>query len=173
MMREEWRGFLSSGTRTAKLASRRVDGRPHVTPVWFVLDGDDLVFTTQRDTVKGRNIRNARASCCASTTSVRRSRLSRLRARPSRASCRPMPWSNGRRGFRCATHGTRPSRRLQEAQRRRGRALGSRSALEGESAKGHRGLMTPDATASTHAGAHSDHPPSRPSEPSWYGEPCS
>jgi PPOX class probable F420-dependent enzyme len=58
MMREEWRGFLSSGTRTAKLASRRVDGRPHVTPVWFVLDGDDLVFTTQRDTVKGRNIRN-------------------------------------------------------------------------------------------------------------------
>src|SRR5262249_60657137 len=58
MKQEEWRGFLSSGTRTAKLASRRFDGRPHVTPVWFVLDGDDLVFTTQRDIVKGRNIRN-------------------------------------------------------------------------------------------------------------------
>ena len=26
-------------------------------PVWFVLDGDDLVFTTHADTVKGRNLR--------------------------------------------------------------------------------------------------------------------
>jgi PPOX class probable F420-dependent enzyme len=56
MSREEWRAFLSSGTRTAKLATRRADGRPHVAPVWFVLDRDDLVFTTHRDTVKARNI---------------------------------------------------------------------------------------------------------------------
>ena len=26
-------------------------------PVWFVLDGDDLVLTTGRDTVKGRDLR--------------------------------------------------------------------------------------------------------------------
>jgi len=26
-------------------------------PVWFVLDGDDLVFTTWGDSVKGRNLR--------------------------------------------------------------------------------------------------------------------
>ena len=56
MTAEEWRSFLTSGTRTAKLATRRPDGRPHVTPVWFVLDSDDLVFTTQRGTVKGRNL---------------------------------------------------------------------------------------------------------------------
>ena len=35
----------------------RVDGRPHVAPIWFVLDGDDLVFTTMATAVKGRNLR--------------------------------------------------------------------------------------------------------------------
>ena len=30
------------------------DGWPHVMPVWFVLDGDEIVFSTGRDTVKGR-----------------------------------------------------------------------------------------------------------------------
>ena len=30
------------------------DGRPLVAPVWFVVDGDQLVFTTGRDTSKGR-----------------------------------------------------------------------------------------------------------------------
>ena len=57
MDRDEWRAFLSAGTRTAKLATARADGRTHVAPVWFVLDGEDLVFTTQQRTVKGRNIR--------------------------------------------------------------------------------------------------------------------
>ena len=54
---EERRAFLSSGARTGKLATVRRDGRPHVQPVWFVLDGDDLVFTTGASTVKGRNLR--------------------------------------------------------------------------------------------------------------------
>ena len=51
--------FLSHGTRTGKLATVREDGRPHVQPIWFVLDEDDgsLVFTTGRATVKGRNLR--------------------------------------------------------------------------------------------------------------------
>ncbi len=52
----EWRAFLLSGTRTAKLATVRSDGRPHVAPVGFDLDGNDLVFMTGRDTVKGKNI---------------------------------------------------------------------------------------------------------------------
>jgi PPOX class probable F420-dependent enzyme len=56
MTSEQWRAFLASGTRTAKLATCRPDGRPHVAPVWFVVDADDLVFTTHRDTVKGRNL---------------------------------------------------------------------------------------------------------------------
>jgi len=53
---DETRAFLALGTRTAKLATTRADGRPHVTPVWFVLDGDDLIFTTGATTVKGRNL---------------------------------------------------------------------------------------------------------------------
>lgn len=57
MAPDEIREFLSAGTRTGKLATTRKDGRPHVMPVWFVLDGDDVIFTTGRDTVKGRNIR--------------------------------------------------------------------------------------------------------------------
>ena len=52
----EWRAFLLSGTRTAKLATVRSDGRPHVAPVWFDLDGNDLIFMTGKDTVKGKNI---------------------------------------------------------------------------------------------------------------------
>ncbi len=57
MSPEEIRAFLLSGTRTAKLATTRADGRPHVMPVWFVLDGDDIIFNTAADTVKGRNLR--------------------------------------------------------------------------------------------------------------------
>ncbi len=33
------------------------DGQPHVMPVWFVLDGEQIVFTTGANTVKGRNLR--------------------------------------------------------------------------------------------------------------------
>jgi PPOX class probable F420-dependent enzyme len=57
MAPSEWRTFLESGTRTAKLATRRPDGRPHIAPIWFILDSHDLVFTTGRDSVKGRNMR--------------------------------------------------------------------------------------------------------------------
>jgi PPOX class probable F420-dependent enzyme len=65
MTEPEWRAFLSHGTRTAKLATTRADGRPHVAPVWFVLDGDDLVFNTGRGTVKGRTLaRDPRAMIC-------------------------------------------------------------------------------------------------------------
>ena len=53
----EIRAFLSHGTRTAKLATSGPDGQPHVMPVWFALDGDELVFTTWGDSVKGRNLR--------------------------------------------------------------------------------------------------------------------
>ena len=54
MTDQEIRDFLSHGRRTAKLATTRPDGRPHVAPVWFILDGEDLVFMTGKDTVKGR-----------------------------------------------------------------------------------------------------------------------
>ena len=56
MTAEEQRRFLAEGTRTGKLATVRDDGSPHVAPIWFVLDGDDLVFSTGAETVKGRNL---------------------------------------------------------------------------------------------------------------------
>jgi PPOX class probable F420-dependent enzyme len=57
MTQDEIRAFLLEGTRTAALATVRADGRPHVAPVWFTLDGDDLLFNTGEDTVKGANLR--------------------------------------------------------------------------------------------------------------------
>lgn len=35
----------------------RKDGRPHVAPIWFVLDGEDVIFATAERTVKGHAIR--------------------------------------------------------------------------------------------------------------------
>ncbi|KES05825.1 pyridoxamine 5-phosphate oxidase [Streptomyces toyocaensis] len=65
MTEEEWREFVSSGTRTAKLATVRADGSPHVAPVWFLADGNEVVFTTGARTVKGRNVaRDGRVALC-------------------------------------------------------------------------------------------------------------
>jgi PPOX class probable F420-dependent enzyme len=61
----EARLFLLERPRTAKLASVRADGRPHIAPIWFDLDGDTLVFTTWHTTVKATNIRrDPRVSLC-------------------------------------------------------------------------------------------------------------
>lgn len=65
MTDDEARAFLLEGTRTGKLATVRADGRPHVAPVWFLLDGEDVVFTTWHDTVKAANLSaDPRASLC-------------------------------------------------------------------------------------------------------------
>ncbi|MFH8574703.1 PPOX class F420-dependent oxidoreductase [Streptomyces zaomyceticus] len=65
MTDEQWRAFVSAGTRTGKLATVRDDGSPHVVPIWFLLDGDSFVFNTGKDTVKGRNLaRDGRVSLC-------------------------------------------------------------------------------------------------------------
>jgi len=55
--------FLMEQVRTAKLATVRKDGRPHVTPVWFILDGDTLVFTTWHTSIKAVNIRRDGRVC--------------------------------------------------------------------------------------------------------------
>jgi len=57
MSDEQRRAFLLEGTRTGVLATVRRDGRPHAAPIWFTLDGDDVLFTTGTGTVKGRNLR--------------------------------------------------------------------------------------------------------------------
>ncbi len=57
--------FLSTGTRTGKLAYTSADGRPLVVPVWFVVEEGTLVFNTGKDTAKGRALaRDPRAALC-------------------------------------------------------------------------------------------------------------
>jgi len=67
MTDEEVYDFLGAGTRTGHLATVRADGRAHVKPVWFVLDGTPegfvLLLNTGEGTVAGRNLaRDARVS---------------------------------------------------------------------------------------------------------------
>lgn len=57
MTDSEWREFVSTGTRTGKAAVTREDGSPHLTPIWFVLDGDDLLFNTAVTSLKGKALR--------------------------------------------------------------------------------------------------------------------
>jgi PPOX class probable F420-dependent enzyme len=57
MTTDEARAFLLEGTRTGKLATVRKDGRPHVAPIWFVLDGDDVIFNTGAESLKGKTLR--------------------------------------------------------------------------------------------------------------------
>lgn len=66
MSEMEWRTFVSEGTRTGKLATVRADGRPHVAPVWFLLDdAGGIVFTTSAATLKGKTLRrDPRVSFC-------------------------------------------------------------------------------------------------------------
>ena len=65
MTGEEYRDFLLGSVRTATLATVRADGRPHVAPIWYHLDGETFVFTTGEGTVKGRNMRrDGRVSLC-------------------------------------------------------------------------------------------------------------
>jgi len=57
MTRSEALSFLSEGRRTGKLAVVRRDGRPMVTPVWFLVDDDEaLVFMTMSTSLKARAI---------------------------------------------------------------------------------------------------------------------
>ena len=66
MTRDEWRAFLRDPSRPAMLATVRADGRPHLAPIWIVLDEDDsIVFTTGAGTVKGRAVQaDPRVALC-------------------------------------------------------------------------------------------------------------
>jgi len=59
------REFLGAGTRTGKLGYLGASGRPLVTPVWFVVEDDCLVFNTGKNTAKGRALaRDPRVTMC-------------------------------------------------------------------------------------------------------------
>jgi len=61
----EMRGFLEYGTRTAKISTVAADGHPHVVPVWFVLDGEELVVTSNSGSAKARHLaRDPRIAVC-------------------------------------------------------------------------------------------------------------
>jgi PPOX class probable F420-dependent enzyme len=61
-----WKNFIAAlPARTAKLAIVRKNGAPHVAPVWIDLDGDDVIFMTGANTIKGKAIlRDPRVSLC-------------------------------------------------------------------------------------------------------------
>ena len=62
MTRQEIFELLSTGTRTAHVATTKTDGSPHVAPVWFSVEGtpDSFViqFTTSAASVKGRTLQH-------------------------------------------------------------------------------------------------------------------
>ncbi|WP_433221168.1 PPOX class F420-dependent oxidoreductase [Dactylosporangium sp. CS-047395] len=63
MTENEAIAFLAEEPHTGKLATAGPTGDPHVAPIWFIVDGPDIVFSTGRDTVKGHNLRaNPRAA---------------------------------------------------------------------------------------------------------------
>lgn len=74
MSRKEIEKFLMLDTFTAKLATVRRDGSPHVVSVWFVLDErknrttkkiEDIVFAAYGDSLEALNIkRDNRVSIC-------------------------------------------------------------------------------------------------------------
>ena len=57
--------FISSRPRTGKLATNRLDGSPHVVPVWVVVDGGDLLFNVGESSLKAKAMRrDPRVSIC-------------------------------------------------------------------------------------------------------------
>lgn len=65
MTKDEIITFLTNGTLTAKVATARKDGACHVVPVWFMLDGDEVIFTTSNESAKAKHMmRDDRVSLC-------------------------------------------------------------------------------------------------------------
>jgi PPOX class probable F420-dependent enzyme len=55
MTKDEINEFLRA-PRVARLATVRGDGRPHVVPVWYHYDGQEIFVVTDKNSVKARNI---------------------------------------------------------------------------------------------------------------------
>jgi PPOX class probable F420-dependent enzyme len=64
---DEWvRGFLTeSPAHTGVVSTVRADGRPHAKPIFFEVEGADILFITARSTVTGKNLaRDPRVTVC-------------------------------------------------------------------------------------------------------------
>lgn len=57
MSKDEIRSFLLKGTFTGKLGTINKNGTPHVVPIWYTLDEDNIIFNTGNNSVKAKNIR--------------------------------------------------------------------------------------------------------------------
>lgn len=55
MLTSEVRVFLQK-SRIARLATIGVDGYPHIVPIYFMLDGNDLIFGSDRNNRKVKNV---------------------------------------------------------------------------------------------------------------------
>lgn len=63
MTKDEWQAFLDAPARSATIATVRADGRPHAATIWFVRDGERILFTSWYTSVKVKNIlRDGRVS---------------------------------------------------------------------------------------------------------------
>ncbi|MDT0548431.1 MULTISPECIES: PPOX class F420-dependent oxidoreductase [Streptomyces] len=49
--------YLDESRAFATVATISLDGRPHLTVVWVIRDGDDLLFSTTVDRLQGKNLR--------------------------------------------------------------------------------------------------------------------
>ena len=57
MTTQEALEFLATGTRTAKIAWVASDGRPHVAPMWFIVEDGNVLFNTSAEVGKSRALR--------------------------------------------------------------------------------------------------------------------
>lgn len=63
MTNDETKAFLLQGTRTGKLGWVSSSGAPHVAPIWFTLEGDDVVFNTHIDSGKAKALKREGRAC--------------------------------------------------------------------------------------------------------------
>ncbi|MDO8392503.1 MAG: TIGR03618 family F420-dependent PPOX class oxidoreductase [Actinomycetota bacterium] len=67
----EVRHFLEADVRIGKLAVVRKAGTPWVQPVWFAIDGDEIVFIISKNSLMGRAVqRDGRVALCVDDVEV-------------------------------------------------------------------------------------------------------
>jgi PPOX class probable F420-dependent enzyme len=67
MSESGWREFAGGGQKLGVVGVSRPSKGPHLTPVWFIIEGDDVVFATSPQGVKGKALtRDPRIAVCVS-----------------------------------------------------------------------------------------------------------
>ncbi len=66
---EDIYAYIEEKPRTAHIGVVRKDGRPHVSTIWVIVDGEDIVFTSWHTSVKGYALaRTGQAALCIDDT---------------------------------------------------------------------------------------------------------